>query len=110
VTDRYTYYPDLAAEAAQVQRGIHSQTLSKGEGVELVLFTLASGEQLSEHTSARSAIVHVLHGAGRLNVAGDEYDIRPGAWLRMAAGTPHAIVADSELVFALYLLPHGDAA
>jgi quercetin dioxygenase-like cupin family protein len=108
MTDSYTFYSDLAAEAAEVKRGIHSQTLSKEAGVEVVLFTLATGEELSEHTSARPAIVHVLRGTGELTVAGDTHALAPGAWLRMGAGTRHAIVAASELVFALYLLPRED--
>lgn len=105
MTDAYTFFPDLTAEAAPVTRGIHSQTLTKGDGVEVVLFTLAAGEELSEHTSARPAIVHVLRGSGSLTVAGDAHAIGPGAWLRMAARTQHALVADGELIFALYLLP-----
>jgi quercetin dioxygenase-like cupin family protein len=110
MTDSYTFFPDLSAEAAEVKRGIHSQTLTKGGGVEVVLFTLAAGEELSEHTSARPAIVHVLRGSGELTVAGDPHALGPGAWLRMSAGTRHAIVAHTELVFALYLLPREDAA
>ena len=105
MTDQYTFYPDLAAEASAVRRGIHSQTISRGDGVEVVLFTMAPGEELSQHTSARPAIVHGLHGSGQLTVAGDPHPLTPGAWLRMPAGTKHAIVADSELTFALYLLP-----
>ena len=105
MTDAYEFYPDLAAEAAPPARGIHSQTLSKADGVELVLFGMAAGEQLSEHTSARPAIVHVLSGQGDLVVAGDPQQLKPGAWLRMAPRTTHAIVATGPLVFALYLLP-----
>lgn len=110
MTDQYTFFPDLVDEATSVKRGIHSQTVSKGEGVEVLLFTLAPGEELSEHTSARPAIVHALRGTGRLTVAGDRYPLAPGAWLRMASGTTHAIVAESELSFALYLLPRPEAA
>jgi quercetin dioxygenase-like cupin family protein len=106
-SDAYTFYPDLAAEAMVPRRGIHSQTLSKEGGVELVLFAMAPGEQLSEHTSARPAIVHVLSGDGSLAVAGDRHDLTPGSWLRMKARTPHAVVATGPLVFALYLLPAG---
>jgi quercetin dioxygenase-like cupin family protein len=107
--DAYTFIPSLADEAAEVERGIHSQTLARGDGVEVVLFSLAPGEELSEHTSARPAIVHVLRGSGRLTVAGDEHPLASGAWLRMASGTAHAIVAESALTFALYLLPRPDA-
>ena len=105
MTDQYTFYPDLAAEAGSVKRGIHSQTISKGDGVELVLFTLAPGEELSEHTSARPVIVHALRGFGRLTVAGDTHPLAPGAWLRMPGATKHSVHAESELTFALYLLP-----
>jgi quercetin dioxygenase-like cupin family protein len=104
-TTRYVFYADLVQEAGVAARGIHSQTLSKDAGVELVLFTMASGEELSEHTAARPAIVHVLRGAGRITIMGDEHAVAIGSWLRMSAGTRHAIVAEQELVFALYLLP-----
>ncbi len=104
-TADYLFVPDLAAEAMAPTRGIHSQTLSDADGVELVLFGLAPGERLSEHTSARPAIVHVLAGDGDLMVAGDEHALAPGAWLRMTPRTPHAISARTALVFALYLLP-----
>jgi len=111
MTDQYTFFPDLADEATAVKRGIHSQTISKGEGVEVLLFTLAPGEELSEHTSARPAIVHVLRGTGQLTVAGDPHPLSPGGWLRMAAGTKHSVVANSDVTFALYLLPRpADAA
>lgn len=101
----YTYFADLVAEASVPRRGIHSQTMSDADGVELVLFAMAAGERLSEHTSARPAVIHVLSGEAGLTAAGDEYEVGPGAWLRMPIRTAHAIVARSDLVFALYLLP-----
>ncbi len=101
----YEFLPDLAAEATQLPRGIHSQTLSRGGGVELVLFSMATGEQLSEHTAARPAIVHVLSGEGELTVAGDRHPIKQGSWLRMPPRTAHAVFAHQPMVFALYLLP-----
>lgn len=104
-SDRYTFYPDLLAESEVPRRGIHSQTLFDEDGIELVLFAMAAGEQLSEHTSARPAIVHVLVGEGQLTVDGDRHAVKPGSWMRMEARTPHALVAATALVFALYLLP-----
>jgi quercetin dioxygenase-like cupin family protein len=101
----YTFYPDLLAEASRPRRGIHSQTLSEADGVELVLFAMAAGERLNEHTAARPAIVHVLAGEGELVVAGDTHPLQPGSWLRMATRTPHALLARTDLAFALYLLP-----
>jgi quercetin dioxygenase-like cupin family protein len=103
----YQFFTDLAAQAEAPTRGILSLTLSDEGGVELVLFGMAAGERLSEHTAARPAIVHVLSGSGELTVDGEQQQLAPGAWLRMATGTPHAIVATAPLVFALYLLPKG---
>ena len=102
----YTYFVDLAAEAPIPARGILSQTLSDEAGVELVLFAFAPGEKLSEHTSARPAIIHVLSGEGELTVGGDGYAAGPGTWVRMAPNTPHSLVARSSMVMALYLLPN----
>jgi len=80
---------DLLAEAPVPQRGILSQTLSKGDGVELVLFAFAAGEALTEHTSARPAIIHVLSGEGALPLPATSTRLarEPGSGCRPTAGT-----------------------
>jgi quercetin dioxygenase-like cupin family protein len=102
-----TFIADLLAETPVPERGILSQTLSKADGIELVLFAFAAGEALAEHTSARPAIIHVLSGEGDLSVAGDPHSARPGTWVRMAPDCRHSITARTPLVMALYLLPAG---
>jgi quercetin dioxygenase-like cupin family protein len=99
-----TVFTDLAAEAAPPARGIHSQTLSNEGGVELVLFAFAAGEQLSAHTSARPAIIHILSGNASVTLGPDTHQAGPGFWARMPARVEHAIVATTALVMALYLL------
>ena len=101
----HLFLPDLAAEGPMPPRGILSQTISDEDGVELVLFSFAAGEQLSEHTSARPAIMHVLSGEAELTVEGETHLAAAGAWLRMPAEARHAVVARTPLVMALYLLP-----
>ena len=98
-------FQDLLAEAPIPQRGILSQTLSKEDGLELVLFAFAAGERLSEHTAARPAIIHILSGEADLMVGADTYAAAAGTWARMPADTRHGIVARTPLVMALYLLP-----
>ena len=100
-----TVFHDLVAEAPIPARGILSQTLSNENGIELVLFAFASGEQLSEHTSARPAIIHVLSGEADLTVGVDAQRAIPGTWVRMPADTRHSLVARTAVVMALYLLP-----
>ena len=105
MTTPYTLFADLATEAPVPARGIHSQTLSDEDGVEFLLFAFAAGEQLSEHASARPAIIHILEGEGELTVGGDAYRARPGTWVRMAADVKHSLAAQTPMQMALYLLP-----
>ena len=105
MTTTHTLFTNLTAEAPVPARGIHSQTLSNEAGVELVLFALAAGERLSEHTSARPAIIHILSGEADLTVGDDAFAAIPGSWFRMPANTKHSVVAGTPLVMALYLLP-----
>lgn len=108
-TTPITVYPDLLAEASVPSRGILSQTLSNTDGVELVLFAFAPGEALSEHTSARPAIIHILSGEGDLTVDAEAHTARPGTWVRMPADCRHSLTARTPMVMALYLLPSGGA-
>ncbi len=110
MSEAYDYYADLLAEAPIPARGILSQTLSKSDEIELVLFAFAAGERLSEHTSARPAIINILAGRCDLTVGGDALEGRPGTWVRMPADTKHSLVALEPVVMALYLLPKANSA
>jgi len=105
MTTPYTLFAGVATEAPIPARGIFSQTLSDEDGVEFLLFALAAGQQLSEHTSARPAIIHILEGEGELTVAGEASAARPGTWLRMAPEVKHALTARTPMRMGLYLLP-----
>lgn len=105
MTKPYTFFADLTTEAPIPARGILSQTLSNEDDIEFLLFALAAGEQLSEHTSARPAIIHILEGERELTVGGDAHPARPGTWLRMAPEVKHSLVARTPMQMALYLLP-----
>jgi quercetin dioxygenase-like cupin family protein len=98
------FFADLLAESPPPARGILSQTLYDGDDVRLVLFGFAPGEELSEHTAARPAIVHVLAGEGEAVVADERRAIGPGTWFHMPARMAHSIRADTPLAMALYLL------
>jgi len=102
---RYSLFRDLLAESPAPGRGILSQTLSDEDDVRLVMFGFAEGEELSEHTAARPAIIHVISGSAELTVDGDTYDAAAGTWVRMMANTRHSLRARTPLVMALYLLP-----
>ena len=95
---------DLLAEVAPPPHGILSLTIHDGNDLRLVLFGFATGEELSEHTAARPAVVHVLTGDADVTVGELRRSLGPGAWIHMPANTKHSIRARSPLTMALYLL------
>ena len=92
---------DLLAEAPVPARGILSQTLSKEDGVELVLFAFAAGEQLSEHTAARPAIIHILSGEADLTVDSETHQ----AAAEMFRDHPHFTLMPGDSVEVMECLP-----
>lgn len=95
---------DLAAERPP-SAGILSRTLHSGSDVSLVHFAFAAGEELSEHTSSRPAVMHVLSGELDMVVAGERIDGHAGTWVHMPPGTRHALRARVPSAMLLTLLP-----
>jgi quercetin dioxygenase-like cupin family protein len=104
VTEQAHVIDDLLAEVSPPSRGILSRTIHDGEDMRLVLFGFAPGEELSEHTAARSAVIHVLAGDADVAVPGLRRSLGPGAWIHLPAHAPHSILAVTPLTIALYLL------
>ena len=104
---------DLLERASGVElpeAGVLSRTLAKGVGVRVTWFGFAAGEELSEHTSSRPALLHFLRGRARLTLGADTVEVGPGDHLRMEAGLSHSVAALEPLEFVLTLLPAGPAA
>lgn len=104
-TLNYAYIADLGLGAEVPQGGILSRTLHSEGGVKTVIFAFDSGQELSEHTASRPAILHILSGQGRLKLGSDELEAKPGTWVYMPAGLVHALQAESPLTMLLTLLP-----
>ena len=100
----YTLITDPAA-AVTVQPGaVVSKVVHRGDGLNVTVFGFDAGEELMEHQAARTAVVQVLTGRLSFTVDGDELDLVPGAWLHLAAGAPHSLVAVEPTVMLLVLV------
>jgi quercetin dioxygenase-like cupin family protein len=93
-----------------VPGGISSRTVFKDEGGQAILFCLAPGEELLEHTAAHPAAVHVLEGSGTFEMEGKVHPAAAGALFYLPARLPHAVRAEPGgrgLVFLLsmFFLP-----
>ena len=94
---------DRPADEVAVQPGaVVSKVLHRDDGLNVTVFAFDIGEQLSEHTAARAAVVQVQSGRLRFVVDG-ELDLAAGSWLHMGPGTPHSLVATEPTVMLLTL-------
>ncbi|MCB0136612.1 MAG: cupin domain-containing protein [Caldilinea sp.] len=93
----------LQEPVAVAADSIVSRTLYTGDDVRVILFAFAPGQELSEHTASRPALIHILTGSGRIGLGDEHFDAAPGLLVHMAAGLSHSIVATTELRMLLYL-------
>ena len=97
-------YLDVSAEVVVADDSTVSKTLHQDERVKVVLFGFAAGQELSEHTAAVPAIIHVLEGEARLTLGDDAMEASAGSWVHMPARLPHSIVAKTPVKMLLLLL------
>ncbi len=100
----YTFLPDLFAELPELPpESIISRTLFQDDRMKAILFGFAPGQELSEHTSSKTAVLHLLQGEARLTLGEDELEARAGTWVRMPPHLPHSILAKTPLVLLLLM-------
>ncbi|MDX1687224.1 MAG: cupin domain-containing protein [Candidatus Promineifilaceae bacterium] len=93
--------PDVPADS------ILSRSLYKDERINVTLFAFAAGQELTEHTSAQPAILHIIRGEADLTLGTDDRTAEPGSWVYMAPHLAHSIVARTPLVMLLTLIKDG---
>jgi quercetin dioxygenase-like cupin family protein len=94
-----------ATSIVSIQPGaIVSKVIHRDGQVNVTVFGLDAGEELTEHQASSAAIVQVLAGRMRFTADSEEFDAGPGFWLHMAPETPHALVAVEPTVMLLTLV------
>jgi quercetin dioxygenase-like cupin family protein len=83
--------------------GIVSKTFLERPECKEVLFCMAKGQSLSEHTSSMPATIHVLKGRAVITLGEERHDAAPGTWVHMPKEQRHAVDATEDLVFLLTL-------
>lgn len=102
----YTYIPAISDLLTEIPAdSIVSREVMTADGVKAILFGFAPGQELSEHTASRPAVLHFLRGEAKLTLAGDSMTVEPGALVHMPAHMPHSVYAVDEVTMLLYLLP-----
>lgn len=100
----YTHILDLAKEAEPPADGILSRTVYQDGQVKAVVFGFGQGQELSEHTAAKPAMLFFVNGEASVGLGNDVKEARPGTWVHMPAGQKHSIKAKTPVVMLLVLL------
>jgi quercetin dioxygenase-like cupin family protein len=108
MSENYYYLADLATQLPEippdtiVSRTFYSDPLGK-----VILFGFAAGQELSEHTASRPAVLHFLQGEAHLSLGKDEFEARPGTWVHMPPNMPHSVLAKTPLLMLLIMFENG---
>ncbi len=106
---KYYWIPNLVSETPQIpEDSIVSRTIYSDDRVKVILFTFAAGQELSDHTSSSTAILHFISGNAKLKIAEDEIESKDQAWLYLPPNMPHSIYAITEVTMLLYLITEKD--
>ncbi len=102
---KFAFFPDLANLLDEVpEDSIVSRTFFQEDDTRAILFGFAPGQELSEHTAARPAILHFLEGKAKLTLGEVVQDAQAGSWVHMVANLPHSVLAETSVKMLLLLL------
>lgn len=101
----YHLFDDLLAQLPEIPPdSIVSRTFYSDDRLKAILFGFAAGQELSEHTAARPAILHFLQGQARLTLGDHATTAGPGTWVHMQPHLPHSIYAETTVVMLLTMV------
>lgn len=105
----YTLLEDLAATPIP-DRGLVNRTVFEDPALKLVAFGFSQGHVMPMHSSPAATVLQVLHGEAEFTLGEAKKNVRAGAWVHLAPGLPHGILAHTPLVMLLYILKQVRAA
>jgi quercetin dioxygenase-like cupin family protein len=100
----YTHTFDLAKEAEPPADGILSRTIYQDDKIKAVVFGFGQGQELSEHTASKPAMLFFVKGEAVVGLGNDLKDAGPGTFVHMPPGLKHSIKAKTPAVMLLVLL------
>jgi len=84
--------------------GIVSRVLLKQAQGSVTLFGFDGGQELSEHTAPFEALVQMLDGVAIVTIAGASHRVAAGDLIRLPAGVPHGVRAETRMTMMLVMI------
>jgi quercetin dioxygenase-like cupin family protein len=105
----YTYIANLLEQVSDIPaNSIVSRTVYSDNQLKTILFAFAPGQELSEHTSAQTAILHFVQGEAELTLGEDTMTAQAGTWVHMPPHLPHSITAKTTVLMLLLMFKGND--
>jgi quercetin dioxygenase-like cupin family protein len=105
----YTMLENLASEVEAPADGTLSRTIYQDDQLKAVLFGFSAGQELSEHTSAKPAVMHFLSGEADVTLGSETVAAKAETWIHMPPQLPHSIRTKTPVTLLLLLLATTDA-
>ena len=86
------------------KEGILSKEIFKNEKMDITLFCMASGTELSEHTSTKQGTICVIEGNGIFKLEGKNIEMKEGIFIYMKENAVHSLKANENTSFLLTLI------
>ena len=101
----YTYLNNLLNQVPDIPPdSIISRTIYQDDQIKAVLFGFAPGQELSEHTASKPAVLHFLEGEAHIKLGETWLEAQAGTWVHLPPLLAHSIQAKTKLVMLLLLL------
>ncbi len=95
---------NLKEEISYPEQGILSKVITKENGINVTLFCMSKGTDMTEHTSTKEATVYVIEGDGTFMLEGKAIPMTEGVFIRMEKDARHSLKANENTTFILTLL------
>lgn len=101
----FAYFAALAELVPEIaDDSIVSRTLHNQDGVRVILFGFAPGQELSEHTSTKRALLYFLDGEAEVQLGGATLQARAGSLAVMEPNLPRSIRAHTQTRMLLVMM------
>ena len=83
--------------------GILSKEIIRTDKLNITLFCMAKGTELTEHTSTKEGTVFVLEGKGIFTLKKEKIQMLPNVLIHLKKNSPHSLKAEENTSFLLSL-------
>ena len=99
-----SFIANLQSQIEIPTNGTLSRVLHSDDHLRLVAFGFDTGQELTEHASARPIVVQVVRGSIDFTVANEVHAMGPSSWITLAPNVAHSVLAKEPSIVLLTLL------